>query len=299
MTEWQFKITVILPTYNRENLIGRSIDSVLSQTYTNLELLIIDDASMDCTEKVVKSYTDSRINYVKLERNSGACIARNLGIQMATGDFVAFLDSDDKWDNKFLEKLTGKLVQEKADVAFCRFSYRDSKNKKQVVPNFEINTDRIYEQLLYDNFVANGAILLRRECLEKESFDVNLKRFQDWDLYLRIFKNFKCVFLDEILLNVYYQPTSITGTVSKEKVRQALEVIYKKNYNEIITNKKIYGKFNWRIGVRSIYTKNPDFTSLKIGIKYSNHKGIKSLVYIAAKFKVFYLIGKIVDKDKK
>ena len=90
-------VSVIIPTCNRAHLIGRAVKSVLAQTYRDIEVIIVDDGSTDNTEEVVKSFDDPRIRYVKLDVNKGAAAARNAGIRLARGGFVAFQDSDDEW----------------------------------------------------------------------------------------------------------------------------------------------------------------------------------------------------------
>src|SRR6266540_1479939 len=87
-------VSVVIPTYNRASLLREAIDSVLNQTFNDLELIIVDDGSTDNTEEVVHSFTDHRLMYLK-QQNEGASSARNAGIQAATGEFIAFLDSDD------------------------------------------------------------------------------------------------------------------------------------------------------------------------------------------------------------
>lgn len=287
-------ITIILPTYNRAELITRAIKSVLGQTYRNLELLIVDDASQDNTEDVVALFKDERIRYIKLKQNGGACRARNIGIQEAKGEYIAFLDSDDLWVPHALETLLRYIEEKQSDMVFSKFSYVDNKNRLQVIPNISVNENELYQQLLEDNFIANGAALLKANCLKKESFDKELKRFQDWDLYLRIIKSYKCSFCDEVLLNVFYQPVSITSKASKRAVKEALKRIYIKNENEIKKSNKLVGKFNWRIGIRSIWECKPDFLALKLGIKYTKHKVDGGIIYIMARLKLFYIIGKIL-----
>lgn len=94
-------ISVIIPTYNRGHLIERAINSVLRQTYKKIEIIVVDDCSTDGTEEVMRQYTNNnKIKYVKLDKNSGACKARNTGIKVASGNVIAFLDSDDEWDEK-------------------------------------------------------------------------------------------------------------------------------------------------------------------------------------------------------
>ena len=97
-------VSVIIPTYNRANIINKSIDSVLNQTYSNLELIIIDDGSHDNTEEVIKNYDDKRLKYYKLEENKGMCFARNYGTNLSKGHYIAIHDSDDLWKIDKLEK---------------------------------------------------------------------------------------------------------------------------------------------------------------------------------------------------
>ena len=90
-------VSVIIPTYNRKESLLRSVESVLNQTYKNIEIIIVDDNSSDGTSEKVQEISDNRVDYIKLERNSGACAARNTGIRNAHGDYIAFQDSDDYW----------------------------------------------------------------------------------------------------------------------------------------------------------------------------------------------------------
>ena len=90
-------VSIILPTYNRADRVGKAIESVLAQTYTDFELLVIDDGSTDETEQVVTGYMDKRVHYYRMEENGGQSKARNCGMQLAQYDYLAFEDSDDLW----------------------------------------------------------------------------------------------------------------------------------------------------------------------------------------------------------
>jgi glycosyltransferase involved in cell wall biosynthesis len=98
------KISIIIPSYNREKLIIRSINSILNQTYQNIEVILIDDGSTDNTKKVISQIKDKRFRYIKLRKNKGANVARNIGIQKAIGNYIAFQDSDDFFHSDKLEK---------------------------------------------------------------------------------------------------------------------------------------------------------------------------------------------------
>ena len=100
------KVSVITPMYNCEKFISETIESVLNQTYTNWEMIIIDDCSTDKSKQIVKQYIerDKRIRLIALNENSGAAVARNKGIEVSSGRFIAFLDGDDLWEPNKLEK---------------------------------------------------------------------------------------------------------------------------------------------------------------------------------------------------
>lgn len=115
-------VSVIIPTYNRIHTLPTSIDSVLKQTYENLELIIMDDASEDGTEEYVQGIGDSRIRYRKSDINMGPSAARNLGAELAAGDYLAFQDSDDEWMPDKLEKqMELMLSDEELSLVYCEF----------------------------------------------------------------------------------------------------------------------------------------------------------------------------------
>ena len=115
-------ISIIIPAYNAADYLAQTIESVLNQTYSDFELILIDDGSTDRTREIIKDYQckDARIKYFYKE-NGGVSSARNLGLQKATGDFVSFLDSDDLWDRRFLELMYHKLVAGGELACFCGY----------------------------------------------------------------------------------------------------------------------------------------------------------------------------------
>lgn len=121
-------ISVIIPTYNRANVIRRSIDSVLNQTYKDLELIIIDDNSSDNTEQIINDINDKRLRYIKLNENKGACFARNYGITISKGEYIAFQDSDDEWCLDKLKLQYDYLEKRNLDVVSCRVEIFADKN---------------------------------------------------------------------------------------------------------------------------------------------------------------------------
>lgn len=113
-------ISIVMPAFNRQDVIGAAIDSVLAQTYTNWELLIVDDASSDETRSVIESYEDARIHNIYLAENGGCSRARNTGLDAARGEIIAYLDSDNEWDPDFLNVMVRAFqVDKTAESAYC------------------------------------------------------------------------------------------------------------------------------------------------------------------------------------
>lgn len=229
------KVSIIIPTYNRGRLIKRSIDSVLSQSYKNIEVIVVDDGSNDNTEEVVKGINDKRLKYIKLEGNHGACYARNVGIRKSSGDFIAFQDSDDVFDKYKMEKQLNNLIKCKSDLDFSSIIVHFDSNSKAstVIPNGElknnIKSSNILELLCKGNFISTQAILARKEIFDDIIFDESLPRFQDYDLVLRIAFKYKISFTDEVLVDLYRQDDSISNNT--EKLKKAYSIMIKKNYN--------------------------------------------------------------------
>lgn len=202
------KVSVILPTYNRAYCIERSIDSVLRQTYREFELWVIDDASTDCTEELADQFmkADNRVRYFKQPINRGAAAARNEGIRRAQCSCIAFQDSDDVWKADKLEKQM-RVLEEQPDVGlvYCTFEGRKKDGTLIHIPDDSMERSVLqgdmYELLLQGNVIDAPTAVVRRECLEQCGlFDEELTCLEDWELFLRIAKEWKIGYVDEALL---------------------------------------------------------------------------------------------------
>lgn len=222
-------ISVIMPTYNREKTIKRAIDSVLNQTYQDIELIIVDDYSTDDTEKVISRINDKRLRYIKLEKNSGACHARNVGLDNAKGEYIAFQDSDDEWIKDKLDKQLKMLTENKVDIIFC--SAKHIGKNEIIIPKEKLNEQQIKNKIFKSNFISTQTILATKACFEQVRFDEKMPRFQDWDLIIRMLENFSIIHIDEPLVNVYIQSDSISKC--KDKAIKALELMLNKYQTEL------------------------------------------------------------------
>lgn len=224
-------VSVVIPTYNREKTIKRSVDSVLNQTYDNIEVIVVDDCSTDKTYEVIKQYNDKRVRYYKLEKNSGACVARNFGIKQAKGKYIAFQDSDDEWYKNKIEFQIKNLVDNKSDIDFCEYEKIDEKNCIKF-PNekskYYIKRFGIEKALRYGNFISTQLLLVKKECFNYYLFDKNLPRLQDYDLVLMLSSKFKFSYTKHCLVTLFVQDDSISK--SNEKLKKSIDIMFRKKY---------------------------------------------------------------------
>ncbi len=217
-------ISVVIPTFNRAHLIKRSAQSVLDQTYNNLELIIVDDGSTDNTEDVVKSIDDERVIYIK-QTNQGACAARNNGIDHAKGEFIAFQDSDDVWHEDKLEKQIKCLKQTGADMVVCKVVYIKKNTSKNAPYYF---TEGFIPQNTPPFGLSTQTFFVKKFVFESTIFDRKMPKYQDFEFLIRCQKYYNIYFMNEILVNYYLQADSITVT-HQNKIIEAWNIIFDNN----------------------------------------------------------------------
>lgn len=230
-------ISVVIPSYNRAATIERSVNSVLNQTYKDIEVIVVDDCSTDNTFDVVKKLinADNRVRYYKLDKNSGACVARNKGLELAQGEYIAFQDSDDEWLPEKLELQMKAMTKNQADACFCQFT-RFNAHGEMVVPNLESGfVPR--DVLLAESIVSTQTLIGKKHIFDNVKFDSAMPRLQDYDIVVRLSKNSTFYLLAQPLVNMYEQSDSIS--TNWEKLKTAMEVLKRKYQEDIKNNKKM------------------------------------------------------------
>ena len=233
-------VSVIMPTYNHARFIGEAIDSVLNQTYKNLELIIIDNYSEDNTEKIVSSYKDDRIKYLKFKNNGIIAASRNYGIKHSRGEYIAFLDSDDLWLPEKLEKQI-KVFQISNETAMLYTRFKiiegDIISNRIFPKNGKYKSGNIFKALYIRPFIACSSVMVKRNILDQVGLfdtDPDLVAIEDTDLWLRIALKdiIKCT--DNLPLFLYrIHPQNISyGSV--KNIRKSL--IIKKRYKKHVGN---------------------------------------------------------------
>lgn len=203
-----------MPTYNRKHCIKNAIDSLLEQTYQNFELIIIDDGSTDGTNKYVKDlYLEEikkgKIRYIKLSKNMGTSFARNKGLKIAKGDWIAYLDTDNEMLPGFLETFAESIIK---NPEYKVFYAQIKKTNSGDVTGHEFN----FNELIKGNFIDIGIFVHPIELFkELGGFDVKIKKIEDWDLIIRYTEKYKPIFINKILLN-YYDGDDFTRSTNIE-----------------------------------------------------------------------------------
>lgn len=187
----QVLVSIVTPVYNAERFLKETIISIREQSYKNWELLLIDDCSNDNSSKIIKEFQkiDSRIRYIKLEKNSGASVSRNIGIKNAKGRFIAFADSDDLWEPKKLEIQINYMLKNKYGFTFTSYRYMKEngvKTNKVAKAPFKIN----YNGLLKNTIIGCSTVVIDKDIIGE--FEMPLvRRGQDTAAWLQILRKEK------------------------------------------------------------------------------------------------------------
>ena len=227
------EVSIIVPTFNRAHCIERSITSLLKQVYQNFEVIVVDDGSTDQTPQIISQISDQRIQYIQHPENRGANAARNTGIRLARGKYVAFQDSDDEWlPDKLRVQLNAlKVAGKKARVTFSSF-WRITGEKKMLIPKagrrMQPCLKNWHKDLLEGNFITTQALLVKRHMLyEAGLFDETLPSFQDWEFVLRLSKLTPFLYINQPLFRAYIGADSISE--NKGLYYQSIEQIMQKH----------------------------------------------------------------------
>lgn len=205
------KVSVIIPTYNRAEYLSRTINSVLKQTFSDWELLIVDDGSADNTFDVVKEFTDKdeRIKYFYQKNSGGPSSPRNTGLEKAQGEFIAFLDSDDEWFPEKLQKQIDFFTNNqnpKLGVLACFVYVKENKTGELTLKKDNYFKGNVINKLVNNNFLFTSSCVMTKLSILKEIglFDLQFKVGEDWDIWLRISEaGYEFDFVPEYLVNYF------------------------------------------------------------------------------------------------
>lgn len=254
------KASVIIPTHDRADFLRLAIISTLNQTFQDCEIIIVDDGAKDNTQEIVNSFSDKRIKYIRHEANKGPSAARNTGIAASNSDYIAFLDDDDEWLPKKLEKQINLLESSPSIIGgvYTGFLNIDRESGKVFTHQTPTKRGNILNDLLIDNCIGTAStVLLRKECFERVGlFDDNIHFSEDWDMWIRISKEFEFEYVNEPLVRHYIHANRLSSNSNREIQIKGLEMVLKKYGQLFVLNKKDRSKLHLALGV--LYCFNGD-----------------------------------------
>lgn len=218
-------VSVVMPVYNGEKYLKESIESILNQTYKNIEFIIIDDCSTDSSFEIIKKYSDERIKYIKNKENSGQSTSRNSGMNLAKGKYIVIMDADDISYPKRIEKQVF-FMEKNLNISILGTSvelYDDvSKKSKYNIKGYR--TEELSVGLLFDAIFTNPTVMLRKKDILKNNilYDTDLRVNDDYDLWVRAEeKKLGMAVLEDVLLKYRVHPNQESSLKKKEQDEHA------------------------------------------------------------------------------
>lgn len=237
-------VSVIVTTYKRPvEIVKRAIDSVLKQTYKNIEIIIVNDHPEDTIlakniKEMIASYNNKNIKYLSYEKNFGACHARNVGIKASKGVFIELLDDDDEWLPEKTEKQLRGFSSPKVGMVYSPYYNYELNSNKRTIISLCKDSGNLFEKLLWSNCIGGCSLpMIRREVFDEcGMFDESFPALQDFDMWIRIAQKFDINCVDEPLIIRYLQKDSITKNPAKKD--QGFRLFMEKYQNLYQDNKK-------------------------------------------------------------
>ena len=248
-------VSVIIPTYKRAPYLNRAIDSVLNQDYNNIEIIVVDDNDPGTkyrkeTEELMKKYiNDNRVKYIKHNKNKNGAAARNTGIKNSNGEYITFLDDDDVFLEKRIGIIVNELEKDKKNIFFGAYTNVKMIRKRKNIFLNQVSvckSGNLQKELLLKEFtIGTGSnMFFKRKAIEKiNGFDTNFLRHQDWEFLIRFFREFKMLYIDEVLVVKYTDnPINAPNSYLLEGVKELFLKTFSEDINsfDLETRESIY-----------------------------------------------------------
>jgi glycosyltransferase involved in cell wall biosynthesis len=236
------KVSVIIPTHNRSDLLVGAIKSALGQTYADLEVVVSDDKSTDNTREIVLSIADPRVKYVFNDGKKGPSATRNKGILAANGEYIAFLDDDDEWLPQKIEKQVALLSS--GDPKLCvAYTNRLMINKSTGLtfserPTAEVFSGNLLNQLMIKSPIHTSSVIVKKRCLDEVGmFDESMDYMEDRDMWIRLAMHWDFGYIEEPMVRAYYHGKShLSLNLQKQIVGR--EIMLKRYFDFLKHHKK-------------------------------------------------------------
>ena len=236
------RVSVVIPAYKSKRFIGEAVDSVLRQTVVDYEVIVVDDGCPEGTGRFVAETYGDRVTVIEQE-NGGPAVARNTGIQRSTGEWVAFLDSDDHWQPQKLE-VQLETARENPEYGLISSSYYKLEGGRHFERKRHGRSGWVFTDVFMANYIRTSTVMIRSDCFESVGlFDTNLPLTQDYDMWLRMSRRYQVGYINEALATYRHHPAGISRDVLES--RSYFLKILQKNYDPETIPEHLYRK---RIG---------------------------------------------------
>ena len=266
-------ISVIIPTYNSEKTIKKTIESVLKQTFADFELIVINDGSEDRTLDIISQFNDPRVKVFSYP-HAGGNISRNRGLEAAVGTLVSFLDADDIWTpDKLARQLQALQENESAKVAYSWTDYIDE-NGEFLRSGMHITANGdIYKQLFVANFLENGSnpLIYREALITLGGFDESLNASQDWDMWLRLAHKYNFIAVPSVQILYRISPGTVSSNLARQEKSSLL--VLERAYQA----RPSVGKHTWSISLANLYKY---MTCKALQQPFNRQKGIAAFIFL-------------------
>lgn len=241
--------SIIIPNYNRAEVIPKAIRSVLNQTYTNFELIVVDDCSTDNSFQLISKIADERLKVYRLKKNSGAAAARNYGIEKAIGDYISLLDSDDYYDPDFLKESFNVISKSPKTVGFIwtGVRYIEKGIYKDFIWKPAIKETPYLTFLNSLHIGTNSGITFKKEIFKVcGNFRENLPAAEDTEFFLRVTKHYNFSFVNKVLINIE-RDSSDRLSKNFKKIAQAYNYFLSDHFSYIDKEKQLQKKYYYKM----------------------------------------------------
>ena len=246
-------VSCILTTYNREALFVRALNSIINQTYKNLQIIIVDDNSIDRTAEIALSFSDTRLLYIKHEMNFGLAKSRNTGMRYSRGEYICFLDDDDEWDKRKIERQL-ECFQESNCINLGMVTCGIRRIKHGVSREFKesLRGDLSQKIIIDQPLVGNGSCVMIKKsvCYDVGEIDERIKRGIDGFHFFKIAQRYQIDYCEDVLVNYYEDGQDrITRFQTKEKIQEAIdsETVKHSHVNvQLNKNRRLKNRFYFR-----------------------------------------------------
>lgn len=265
-------VSAIITTYKRPvEIVFRAVESILNQTYSNIEIILVDDSPETYSERAVlrdkiTKYGD-KVNYIQNEHNIGACASRNVGLNMAKGEYIAFLDDDDEWLPEKIERQVNKFDDPDIGLVYCGRIVINDSSEKSFEDQLVECSGYVYDELIFNNFIGSTSYpLIKREALiDVGGFDPLMQSAQDYDVWLRLSEKYKVNFVNLPLVKYHVHDGERISTNYKSRI-SGQERLIDKNIEYLRRNHKAWW---WRL--------------LRLSFQYGKSKQLRAAMGIWAK----------------